>query len=127
AIRRERRDRMGKSNSLVCVSALSNGERPPYRRRDEQCAGRDGWRHRNVYPGEIAGRQSGERREQSRSLISRHLERSREVPRCNLELITRDSSTSLGMTVVAYQPQSKTHIELAAVMCAAAGQTGDCA
>ena len=31
------------------------------------------------------------------------------------------------MTGVAYQLQSKTYMELAAVMCAAAGQTGDCA
>src|SRR5207253_192112 len=45
AIWRERRDRVGKSNSLVCVSAVSDGKRPPHRRRDEQCASRDGRRH----------------------------------------------------------------------------------
>src|ERR1051325_7635427 len=32
AIRRERRDCMGKSNSVVCVSAIPNGEGPPHRR-----------------------------------------------------------------------------------------------
>ncbi len=64
AIRRERRDRVGKSNSLVRFSAVSNGERSPNRRRDEQRASRDGWRHRHVYPGKIARREKHERRGQ---------------------------------------------------------------
>src|SRR5215208_1861279 len=49
--------------------------------------------------------------------------KSRDAP-CDLELVTRDSSTPLGMTGVAYQLQPKTYIELAAAMRAATGETG---
>jgi len=41
----------------------------------------------------------------------------------HLELITRDSSTPLGMTVVAYESQTKARVEFSAVVRAATGET----
>src|SRR5205823_3008032 len=38
AIWRERRHRLGQPNSLVRFPAVSNGEGPPHRRRDQQCS-----------------------------------------------------------------------------------------
>src|SRR4051812_25826735 len=70
AIRRERGDRVGKSNSFVRVSTVPNRERPPHRRRDKQRAGRDGWRHRHVYPGEIARTEIWQRRGDRRTLAA---------------------------------------------------------
>src|SRR4029453_18147619 len=108
---RERRDRVGKSNSFVCVSAISNGERPPHRRRDQQCAGRDGWRHRHVYPGEIARSE-------------KHKGRRQRI----VEALVPTSARRLTQTPLhGEQLQPKTNIELAAVVCATTGQTGDCA
>src|SRR5262249_55512609 len=58
AIRRKGRDRVGKPDSLVRFSAVSNGERSPNRRGNQQCAERDGRRYRHVHPGKIARRRS---------------------------------------------------------------------
>ena len=55
---------LGKPVRSSRIPALPNGERPPHRRRDEQRAGRNGWRHRHVYPGEIAGRKKHQGRGQ---------------------------------------------------------------
>ena len=57
------RYRMGQPNSLLRFSAVSNGERSPHRRGNEQCASRDGRRHRHVHPGEIARGEGGEERQ----------------------------------------------------------------
>src|SRR5205085_317409 len=59
AIWRERRDRMGQPDSFLRFSAVSNGERPPHRRRDEQRPGSHGRQDRHLYPGEIARTKSG--------------------------------------------------------------------
>src|SRR5882724_12633227 len=57
---------MGKPNSLLRFSAVSNGERSPHRRGNQQSTGRDGWRHRHVYSGEIA---RGEKHQRRRRIV----------------------------------------------------------
>src|SRR5262249_24122045 len=110
AIWGERRDRVGKSNSLVRVSAISNGERPPHGCRDKQRASHDGWRHRHVYPGEVARRQKHKGRGQR--VVGRIVPSGRRLTQTPLQV---------------HKLQPKTNIELAAVMRAATGETGDCA
>src|SRR5436189_6206550 len=53
---------MGKSDSLLRFSAVSNGKGSPDRRRNQQCASRDGRGHRHVHPGETARREEHQRR-----------------------------------------------------------------
>src|SRR5581483_6661623 len=48
---RKKRDRVGTSDPLVCLPAVSDGERSPNRNRKRECGGGDGRRNRIFYGG----------------------------------------------------------------------------
>ena len=117
AIRREGRYRVGKPDSLICFSALPDGEGPPHRGGNEQRAGCHGWRYRHVHPGKIARRE--ERRKGGRLRFVEAL-----VPSACYRNPALDTNAATRLLSPA---EPKTRIEFSAIMRAATGQTGNCA